>query len=194
MLLFDLHKLSFSNVYLEIGYGGRKQTMNIIIKELQQEFFMKTAHMITELINYHRELNKSPKEYWSTDKDSIESLTEWCKEGAVYNLFEEKTLVGFFFIKFGVNNSGWLEDLYIIDKYRRKGIGKYAISKLDELMIEKGVKSLFIDVIPRNTCAIKFYSKCGFDHLNLIQLRKNYDKRLDKDEEVEILGYNFKEY
>lgn len=30
--------------------------------------------------------------------------------------------------------------------------------------------------------------------IHLIQLRKNYDKRLDKNEEVEILGFEFKKY
>lgn len=168
--------------------------MNIIIKELQQEYFVITAQMITKLINYHRELNNSPKEYWQTEEESIESLNEWCKEGTVYNIFDEETVVGFFFVKFGGQNVAWLEDLYLTDEYRGKGIGKYAISKLDELMIEKGVSSMFIDVIPRNTSAIKFYRECGFDHLNMIQLRKNYDNRLNKNEEVEILGYSFKKY
>ena len=71
-------------------------------------------------------------------------------------------------MKFGGQNVAWLEDLYIMEDYRGKGIGKIAMSKLDELMIEKGVVSMFVDVIPRNTNAFKFYRKCGFDHLNLI--------------------------
>ena len=68
------------------------------------------------------------------------------------------------------------------------------MQKLDELMIEKNVVAIFVDVIPRNTGAIKLYRDFGFNHLNLIQLRKNYDKILDKDEDVEILGFNFKKY
>ncbi|OPJ63603.1 hypothetical protein [Clostridium oryzae] len=58
----------------------------------------------------------------------------------------------------------------------------------------EGVVSMFVDAIPRNTGAIKLYRECGFDHLNLIQLRKNYDKNLDKKEEIDILGFNFKKY
>ena len=66
--------------------------------------------------------------------------------------------------------------------------------KLDELMVEKKVVAMFVDVIPRNTSAIKLYRECGFDHLNLIQLRKNYDKKLDKQDDIELLGFNFKKY
>ena len=61
-------------------------------------------------------------------------------------------------------------------------------------MAEKKVVAMFVDVIPRNTNAIKLYRDCGFDHLNLIQLRKNYDKSLDKKDDIEILGFKFKKY
>jgi ribosomal protein S18 acetylase RimI-like enzyme len=65
---------------------------------------------------------------------------------------------------------------------------------LDELMREKAIITMFVDVIPRNTSAIKLYRECGFDHLNMIQLRKNYDERLNKEEDVEVLGFQFKKY
>lgn len=168
--------------------------MNIIIKELSEELFLTTVKMITELMNYHRKLNNSPKKYWSTDEESEETLEQWIKDGTVYNVFLEHKAVGFFFVKFGGQDVAWLEDLFILEDYRGKGIGKAAMRKLDELMVEKKVVSMFVDVIPRNTSAIKLYRECGFDHLNLIQLRKNYDKNLDKNEDVEILGFKLKKY
>jgi ribosomal protein S18 acetylase RimI-like enzyme len=168
--------------------------MDIIIKEMTEELFLTTAKMITELINYHRRLNNSPKEYWQTDEQSIESLQEWKEQGTVYNVFVDNKAAGFFYVKFGGQNVAWLEDLFILESYRGRGIGKSAMRKLDELMAMKNITSMFVDVIPRNESAIKLYRECGFDHLNLIQLRKNYDKRLDKDEDVEILGFSFKKY
>ena len=53
---------------------------------------------------------------------------------------------------------------------------------------------MFVDVIPRNASAIKLYKECGIDHLNMIQLRKNYDKTLDKNEHIEVLGFDFIKY
>ncbi len=53
---------------------------------------------------------------------------------------------------------------------------------------------MFVDVIPRNEETLRFYLANGFDHLNVIQLRKNYDRSLDKDEEVEVLGQWMKKY
>lgn len=168
--------------------------MNILIKKLTDDLFLITAKMITELMNYHRKINNAPKEYWQTDEQSEETLKDWNEEGIVYNVFLDNEPVGFFYVRFGGQDVAWLEDLFILEQYRGKGIGKYAMQKLDELMVEKNVVTMFVDVIPRNTGAIKLYRDCGFDHLNLIQLRKNYDKKLDKDENVEILGFNFKKY
>ena len=103
-------------------------------------------------------------------------------------------MVGFFYVRFGGNNVAWLEDLYISEEFRGQGIGKKAMAILDEIMREKTVTAMFVDVIPRNTSAIKLYRESGFDHLNMIQLRKNYDERLDKDEDIDVLGFQFKKY
>lgn len=168
--------------------------MNIYINELADDLFLITAKMITELMNYHRKLNNAPKEYWQTDEQSEETLKDWIKEGTVCNVFLDDEPVGFFYVRFGGQDVAWLEDLFILEQYRGKGIGKYAMQKLDELMIKKNVVAMFVDVIPRNTDAIKLYREFGFNHLNIIQLRKNYDKRLDKEDDVEILGFNFKKY
>lgn len=168
--------------------------MNIYINELADDLFLITAKMITELMNYHRKLNNAPKEYWQTDEQSEETLRGWIKEGTVCNVFLDDEPVGFFYVRFGGQDVAWLEDLFILEQYRGKGIGKYAMQKLDELMIKKNVVAMFVDVIPRNTDAIKLYREFGFNHLNIIQLRKNYDKRLDKEDDVEILGFNFKKY
>ena len=37
--------------------------MNIRIDEISNSLFLDTTKMITELMNYHRKLNNSPKEY-----------------------------------------------------------------------------------------------------------------------------------
>lgn len=156
--------------------------------------FESTVHMITELMNYHRKINHAPKKYWQTDNESEEALVEWQNVGDVYNIFLDDEAVGFFFVRFGGQDAAWLEDLFILEQYRGRGLGKASIEKIDELMKEKKVVSMFVDVVPRNINAIKLYKKCGFDHLNLIELRKNYDKSLDKKDEVDLMGMRFKEY
>lgn len=168
--------------------------MNIKINEIKDSLIYDTIRMITELMNYHRKLNNAPKEYWQTDDQSRKTLNEWIKQGEVYNIFLDDDPVGFFYVRLGGQNVAWLEDLFISEEYRSNGIGKLAMQKLDDLMIDRGVVSMFVDVIPRNTSAMKLYKECGFDHLNIIQLRKNYDKKLNKEDDIDLLGFNFKKY
>lgn len=168
--------------------------MNISIKELQEDLIMDTAKMITELMNYHRKLTDAPKEFWQNDEESVKTLKEWQGTGKVYSIFKDETPVGFFYVRFGGRNVAWLEDIYVSEEFRSQGIGKKAMELLDELMREKAIITMFVDVIPRNTSAIKLYRECGFDHLNMIQLRKNYDQRLNKEEDVDVLGLQFKKY
>lgn len=168
--------------------------MNIHFDEVNETTFEKTVSMITDLINHHRKLTNSLKEFWTTNEESKEALKDWQAKGTVYNVYLGDNIVGFFYILYGGTDAAWLEDLFIAEEYRSQGIGKKAFEKLDELMRKKGIRGLFVDVIPRNTSAIEFYMTCGFDHLNMIQLRKNYDERLNKVEEVEILGYKLKKY
>lgn len=168
--------------------------MDIRFMEINENLLDTAVKMVTELMNYHRMLNNAPKEFWQTDEQSKETLEHWIEEGTVYIVLFENDIAGFFYIRFGGQNAAWLEDLFIKEEFRGKGIGKQAFSILDEMMREKGVISMFVNVIPRNVNALKFYIDCGFDHLNMIELRKNYDSRLNKSDEVEVLGFKLKKY
>lgn len=189
---FEKYEKTNKGYSYRLQLGGKE--MDITIKEISDELFLPTVRMITDLMNYHRKLNNAPKEYWQTDEQSKGTLMYWKEKGTIYNIFLEDVPIGFFYVRFGGQNASWLEDIFIIEEYRGRDIGKVALKKLDELMEAKRVVAMFVDVIPRNEGAIKLYRECGFDHLNIIQLRKNYDKRLDKQEEVEILGFKFKKY
>ncbi|MDZ4992447.1 GNAT family N-acetyltransferase [Clostridium perfringens] len=168
--------------------------MNIKLKEIIDETKESTVNMITDFMNYHRKLTNAPKEYWQTNLQSEILLKEWISDGIIYNIFSNNVIVGFIYVKFGGQNVAWLEDFFILEEYRCNGIGKLALNKLDEIMIDKNVISMFVDVIPRNASILRLYQECGFDHLNLVQLRKNYNNDLDKDDVVEVLGFEFKMY
>jgi len=168
--------------------------LDIRFSEVNDNLFEVTVRMITDLMNYHRKLNNAPREFWQTDEESRGTLKEWQSNGTVYNVYAENVVVGLFYIRYGGQDVAWLEDLFIAEEYRGRGIGKRIFRMLDELMKEKNVRAMFVSVIPRNTSALGFYIHCGFDHLNMIELRKNYDERLNKTDEVEVLGFNLKKY
>ncbi|WP_102398687.1 GNAT family N-acetyltransferase [Haloimpatiens massiliensis] len=168
--------------------------MNIQLKEIEESLFDETVKMITDFFNYHRKLTNAPKEFWTNDEESLETLKEWMEAGKVFNILNEGKNIGFISVRFGGQDAAWLEDIFIVEQYRGHGIGKYVIKELDKMMKEKGIISIFVSVIPRNTSALQFYIDCGFDHLNMIELRKNYDEKLNKNDNINVLGFDLKKY
>lgn len=168
--------------------------MNISIKRYQEEMLMETSKMLTDLMNYHRKLTNAPKEFWQKDEESRETIISWNLKGEIYNIYFEDSLAGFFYMKVGGQNVAWLEDICIKEEFRGRGIGKEVMKLLDDMLQRRGIITSFVNVIPRNIKAISFYKECGFDHLNMIELRKNYDEKLNKEEEINILGFEFKKY
>lgn len=164
------------------------------LKKYEDEFRTDLVIMIKNFFNEHRDMTKSREEFYISEKEAEESLDYWNKNSDIYMINIDNQIIGFTRIRFGGTKSSWLEDLFIIKEYRGNGYGNQSMKMIDAMMKEKGILAMFVDVIPRNPAAIKLYLKNGFDHLNMIQLRKNYDNSLNKSEKVDVLGFEFIKY
>ncbi len=55
-----------------------------------------------------------------------------------------------------------LYNIGVLNKYRRRGLGKTLMGELISRCISKGAGKLWLDVRPSNTVAISFYERFGF--------------------------------
>lgn len=149
---------------------------------------------VCDFFNFHRKLTNAPKEMWETFEEAEETLKYWINNGEFQIILFNNKTVGFIYYKYLNKTFVRLEDIYVQENFRNKGVGRLAIELLDKTLKEQGVLACSVNVIPRNSRAIEFYISCGFDHLNMIEIRKNYEKSFDKDEEVDILGFKLKKY
>jgi ribosomal protein S18 acetylase RimI-like enzyme len=63
----------------------------------------------------------------------------------------------------------WIEDLYIKDRYRCRGLG----SSFFEFITKKYPDCIFrLEVEEDNETAIRLYKKCGFDFLPYLEMKK----------------------
>ena len=69
-----------------------------------------------------------------------------------------------------------LEKMYVLPKFKGKGIGKKALKKAIKIIQEKGKKILFLDVLDTNKKAIAFYEKLGFNFYSNTRLDLPYFK------------------
>ncbi|WPC72494.1 GNAT family N-acetyltransferase [Vibrio porteresiae] len=67
---------------------------------------------------------------------------------------------------------GSIDELYVVPKYRSKGVASRLCARLEQTMREYGVTQLFVEVWDFNTGAQDFYQDMGFGH-HIHWLRKS---------------------
>ena len=167
--------------------------METLLRPMRQEDRDPVVHMITELYNLHHRLASSTQRSPHTYRDSLRCLEEWeGKDHEVLCIWCEQGLAGFLTLRYEGQKAAWLREIYVLPEFRGRGTRSIALEQLDEMMIGKGIRSLFVDIVPGNEDTLSFYRDHGFDHLNMMQLRKSYDPVLNKGEEIEVLEHRMR--
>lgn len=68
----------------------------------------------------------------------------------------------------------WVEQLYVKNEHRRKGVASRLFEKAEELALSYGEEMVYNYVHPNNLDVIAFLKKHGYSVLNLIEIRKPY--------------------
>jgi GNAT superfamily N-acetyltransferase len=87
-------------------------------------------------------------------------IADWQGEPAGYALFF------YFYSTFRGRPALFLEDLFVLDKFRGKRIGKALLSEVAKLAITENCFGLRWEVLDWNRPAIEFYERLGADFLN----------------------------
>ena len=87
-------------------------------------------------------------------------IAEWKGGAAGYASFF------YFYSTFQGRPALFLEDLFVLDEFRGKGIGKALLAAVAKLAVEEGCFGLRWEVLDWNKPAIEFYEKLGAKFLN----------------------------
>jgi GNAT superfamily N-acetyltransferase len=87
-------------------------------------------------------------------------IAEWNGEAAGYAVFF------YFYSTFQGSPALFLEDLFVPDKFRGKGIGKALLAAVAKLAIDEKCFGMRWEVLDWNTPAIEFYKRLGADFLD----------------------------
>ncbi len=105
--------------------------------------------------------------YEDVEKLNYDKVLEWVKKKIHDNISSYKVIyydenkAGYFYFH-EVDSKYEIDDLYIIEQYRNKGIGTKVINDCIEKSKEKGLP-IFLYVFSRNTGAVSLYSRLGFE-------------------------------
>ena len=119
-----------------------------MIRELQRDDINKVADIWLDTnIKAHHFI---PAQYW---KSNLESVKEALSYAEVYVYEHDTEIQGFI----GLNDE-YIEGIFVSDEMQSKGIGKILINYAKEKK-----HKLFLNVYQKNTGAISFYQREGFE-------------------------------
>lgn len=131
------------------------------------------------------------KEHNGIEIDAESFLEEWISEGIFYLIECDEKKSGFVCLGERGGDINWLEYLFIIPSLQNKGIGKKVLKLLEEIVSEYS-DSLYLEVAARNLKALKLYKETGYNSLNTITLRKDFNEEdFDVISREKISSYEF---
>lgn len=143
-----------------------------------QELKTENIDIITQLMIDFYAIDNYPIDVEVT-KLNFEYFIQQPQLGRVFEIHYEKEIVGYilfatlFSFEFG-GTIAFLDELYISEKMRGKGIGKLAVEFAKNFAKEQDYKVLYLEVEPHNEKAQELYKKSGFKmHHRSLMIHKN---------------------
>ena len=129
-----------------------------------------------------------------TPEQAAEDLCAWTAEGhELYVILADGEEAGFLHMGSRGGGCDWLEDVFVREELRGRGIGGRAIELAWEMLREKGLETMYLEVVPANEAAIRLYHKLGFTNLNTLTLNRSVKEKRQLGTET-IGGLTFRTY
>ena len=148
---------------------------------------------ITKFFEYHFGLDSSSTRNTIDANMAEQNLKDWTSgDNELFVILFEGKSVGFLRIGYRGGNVAWIEDVFVDEDYRNKGIATNSILQAEEIIKSHlPYNAVCFDVVPNNMEALKLYHKLGYDTLSLVTVRKEL-KHCNRGRNETILGLKFK--
>ncbi len=154
----------------------------------------KDFEKVAELMAYFRleqRLIKGIKSSLNVESAKVEVIEFFDSKFPIYVAFDENSVVAGYLILRVVDKVVWVEQIYVDKLHRRKGVAKKLFEKAEEISKELGNQTLYNWILPNNDNMIKFLSKQGYNVLNMIEVRKEFNDE-NINGKIEIGDYSYK--
>lgn len=129
-----------------------------------------------------------------TPEGAASDLRAWTAEGhELYVILCGNAAAGFLHMGSRGSACDWLEDVFVREELRGRGIGSRAIELAWEMIRVKGLETLYLEVVPANEAAIRLYHRLGFTNLNTLTLNRSVKEKRQLGTET-IGGLTFRTY
>lgn len=130
------------------------------------------------LFEWDSQFDKTLCAGWSFGDMGTKYFSEMIKSEFVYVAENKNKVVGYLAGSFNNKKSyssekyAELDNMYVLQEFRKHGIGKLLFEEFNKQCQQKGIKSIRVTASAKNSGAIAFYKKNGFEEFD-ITLRKS---------------------
>ena len=167
--------------------------MNTYLQPYSDEYKQDMISCIAKFFGFHVGLNTSSIIDKIDDEIAEQNLMDWTSgDNHLYMIMSEEGITGFLRIGFRGANVAWIEDIFVKEEFRNRGIATESIRQAEEIIKSKPqYNAVCFDVVPRNIPALKLYYKLGYDTLSMITVRKNLENK-DAIGKQNVMGMDYK--
>jgi ribosomal protein S18 acetylase RimI-like enzyme len=163
----------------------------IVIRTYDLPDFASLCQLVAEFFSFHRSLagrGPMPPEEAAT-LIPTDMLRPECTI-LVAEMKTEGTIVGFCRIELH-EGAYFLRELIVTEKYRLQGIGSLLLRAAEKTIQDAGESNLYLSLLPRNTVALRFFVRNGYNTINTIELRKPLAEERVQRTSILLLGLKF---
>lgn len=153
----------------------------------------RSLERISHFFGFHSSLFSADVDAEKMERENRETLASWREEpNRLFVILEDGEDAGFLRLRFRGDIVVWIEDIFVDEELRGRGIASRAIGEAERIVRDMpGYEAVCIDVVPRNADAMRLYHKLGYLDLSIITLRKElYAQKRDRP--VKLLGLDFR--
>ena len=101
----------------------------------QELYGDRTLSRIFDFFGFHLFLFSADVDAQKIERENKETLAEWVKEpNRMFVIMEDELDVGFLRIKFRGEIAAWIEDIYVDEKWRGRGIASRSIHEAERIV------------------------------------------------------------
>lgn len=118
---------------------------------------------------------KKKKLNYSLEDATSESNEMLAKDYELYITYQDEKAIAYALLRI-FDATVWLEQIYVTKTERRSGIASELLDIANKRANDFGKETAFVNVHPNNDKMIKFLASNGYEVLNLLEIRKLYNK------------------
>ena len=119
-------------------------------------------------------------------------LADWTGEDHdFFYIMGDGKPVGFLHLSMRGPDVCWIEDIFVDESLRKRGIASKAIGLAEEILQKRDIEGICMDVVPDNIPALKLYHRLGYDRLSIVTVRKDFQP-FETERTERICGMEFR--